>query len=267
MQPFDLRFVSINGSVGPNARGSSGTGQFSGAYLGGDGRDQFYVLHSNMTSGTPLPPWTDRNFFYLPSITIDDGESAKNDQFQIETTTLGAELECNVVNTTEMRIKLTQDGYINLNMTVRRGEIGAECSSDRGFDTPRVYEGPEGPDSCQLGASALELIVGLNTLNPNSTQKEKDVCLGTVVLGWARKPQGTCKSSSQQDFDAINSLFIQCQPRLMRGKYSHRFLPRRGWLLECSNLTNRPCICSSRYQRAPGCTISDHHTCARPHSF
>ena len=218
VQPFDLQFVSINGSIGPNPRTSSGTpGNFSGAYLGGDGRDQFYVLNSNISRGTPLPPWTDANFFYLPTIAVGDANSTRIEQFQIDTTALGAELGCNVMKTTDARIKIHGQGTLILNMTVERDGIRAECSSQRGDDTAHVMQGPT---SCQTGASALELVVELDALHFNATQEEKDVCLGTVILAWARKPQGTCTSSSQPDFDATNSLFVQCQPRLVRGKSS-----------------------------------------------
>lgn len=223
-QPFDLRFVPIDGSVGPAARETvKGPGP-SGAYFGGDGRDQFYILNSNMSNGTPLPPWTDEKLFYFPSVTADEVKATNEEQFQIETTSLGAELNCKTVKTTDLRIKTDQDS-LDLSVDVQRDGIQAKCSSESDWKSLRITSGPELNETsleriCLTGASAIELVVRLVPSNPNATQEEQDICLGTVVLGWARDPKGTCSSSNLTDFDVTNSLFLQCNPRLTRGKYS-----------------------------------------------
>jgi hypothetical protein len=104
VQPFDLSFVTINGSIGPISTQSGGTeGLPSGAYSGGDGRDQFYILESNLSSGTPLPPWTDKNVFYLPFMGEDLGNVTSEDQFESETVTLSAGLDCEVIDLEDIR--------------------------------------------------------------------------------------------------------------------------------------------------------------------
>lgn len=65
------KFVSINGTIGPQYNAylsdiTSYNGMKSGAYSGGNGLDQFYILVSNLTAGTPLPSWTDERYFYVP---------------------------------------------------------------------------------------------------------------------------------------------------------------------------------------------------------
>ncbi|KAF1967336.1 hypothetical protein BU23DRAFT_483897, partial [Bimuria novae-zelandiae CBS 107.79] len=130
--PFELSFVSINGSVGPNTLISSSTStESSGAYLGGDGRD-----------------------------------------------------------------------------------ISAECSSN---PIVQIADGPSIDDNtlervCQNGTSSLELVLTLEAKGINVTHKEKEVCWGTVILGWARTLEGPCQSSRLSRFDAENSLFLHYGP-------------------------------------------------------
>ena len=217
--PFDLRFVSINGSIGPNGRTSGGKGtNVSGAYLGGDGRDQFYVLDSNLTGRTPLPPWTDEDFFYLPFVTFDNGKTADNGQFESETDTLGATLDCQVIDPKEMRIR-KESGEPLIATTVQMGHLQAECSSDpyQQISDSLYLDGNIEP-TCQNGPSALELVLTLDTQGNNTTLAEKKVCQGTVVLAWVRNPESSCKANLSS-LDTENSLFLQCQPELVRGKF------------------------------------------------
>lgn len=225
-QPFDLSFVPINGSIGPSSKGALGNGpRSSGAFSGGDGQDQFYILDANLSKSASLPSWTDENLFYLPFTTLEKNDDiADGDQLQSETVTLGAELECQMVNITDLRFGGVGPGKIVLKKTVKMGEIEAECSST---DETHIKTGTENTligdigSICQVGTSALELVLRLNALNSNATQDEKNVCGGTVIFGWARRPEGTCKSYDLADLTDQNLRFVQCQPRLMRGKYFH----------------------------------------------
>ncbi|KAJ4346856.1 uncharacterized protein N0V89_010788 [Didymosphaeria variabile] len=216
-QPHDLRFVSINGSIGPIAIRSSGTdGSPSGAYRGGDGRDQFYILGSNLSRATPLPPWTDEKMFYLPFKGDGDGNAASQDQFESETVTLGARLNCEVVDLRDIGFNAPSKSGAVLNKTVRMDRSQADCSSNK---DAIVVMGPGNNDQvCQNGTSALELVLTLEATGANATQEEKEVCMGTVILGWIRNPEGSCKSPDLTAETAKDSLFIQCQPKLVSGE-------------------------------------------------
>lgn len=223
--PFDLRFVPIKGTVGPTAEGSAGgVGTRSGAYLGGDGQDQFYIRNSNLSRQTPLPPWTDEKTFYLPFMTADNSNDTNDSRFQSETPTVSAKLECENVNVDPKSIHFSADTSSPiLNTTVPGGDIQVQCS---GSPHIRVASGPGIDDTtfdtlCQSGATALELVLTLDALGVNATEEDKKLCRQTVLLGWIRSPNGTCDSFSYMPtVNADNSLFIQCRPQLMRGKYS-----------------------------------------------
>ncbi|KAL1593815.1 hypothetical protein SLS60_010547, partial [Paraconiothyrium brasiliense] len=214
-QDDQIKFVSINGSIGPIAIRSSGTdGSPSGAYRGGDGRDQFYVLESNISEGTTLPPWTDESTFYLPFKGDDVGNAASQDQFESETVTLSGRLNCEVIDLGDIGFNDPSYDKGILNKTVRMDGSQANCSSNQ---HAIVVMGPGNNDQvCQNGTSALELVLTLEATGANATQEEKEVCMGTVVLGWIRNLEGSCKSPDLTTETAKDSLFIQCQPTLVR---------------------------------------------------
>lgn len=145
-----------------------------------------------------------------------------NYELQSETTTLGAELECEMVDLKNLRFRANDShNSIVLNKTVTIGDVQAECSSniDTTIAAGSVDSFEDAGTLCQTEPSALELVLKLDALNNNATEDEKDLCGRTLIFGWARRPEGTCKSSGLNDLPVENLLFVQCQPRLVRGKF------------------------------------------------
>lgn len=217
-QSLDFRFVSINGSIGPTGFNSGGQGlNLLGAYHGGDGRDQFYVLDSNLTGKTPLPPWTDEDSFYLPFNPLDSGNMSDDYQFESVTDKLGAKLDCKVIDPKDIRFgKGSPEPMITT--TVQMGNVEAECSSD----PHKQISGSAFLDDnlnivCQNGSTALEFIITLDAQGNSTTLEEKKMCQETVVIGWVRKAEGSCEAKLT-GLNIENSLFLQCQPTLVRGK-------------------------------------------------
>ncbi|KAG9757491.1 hypothetical protein KCU73_g4382, partial [Aureobasidium melanogenum] len=55
--------------------------------------DQFYITMSNLTAGTPLPPWTDDIFFYIPFGGLDSQKTTAA-LYQARTPAVSASLKC-----------------------------------------------------------------------------------------------------------------------------------------------------------------------------
>lgn len=224
--PFQLRFVSINGSIGPAPQDLlSDKSGISGAYRGGTGDSQFLIAESNHTRGTPLPPWTDEKFFYLPFANLDDGETANEDLYEAETALFGAELDCRQLNSTsDYQLVLNPTGFQGhqnpiLNVTIRKGAVTAACTSNSiSYIQPGPPDSATSNSSCIAGTAALELVFRLYASRLNASQAEQEACSGSVVLGWVRDRIGTCDTSKEKKLDDGNSLIIQCQPTLVHGR-------------------------------------------------
>jgi hypothetical protein len=215
--PLGAMFISIDGGIGPASDMYMGSNITSGAYRGGNGKDQFYVAESNYTNGTPLPPWTDNKFFYIPFMAGLSDEPTGKDRYEAEAIALGAELDCSVL---ELGSTFHVDLAKGVNITVTFGETKAECTTP-----PYIVVTSSGPSTdsaegpvCQRGDIALERAYTLEAKNANVSLAEKQICWETVVFGWLRDPEGTCTNQTRKIVpDANNSFFVQCRPRLVIG--------------------------------------------------
>lgn len=155
-------------------------------------------------------------------MTADNSNDTNDSRFQSETPTVSAKLECENVDPRSIHFGANTSTPI-LNTTVPRGDTQVQCSGSQHI---RVASGPGIDDTtfdtlCQSGATALELVLTLDALGVNATEEDKKLCRQTVLLGWVRSAKGTCDSFSYiPTVNTDNSLFIQCRPQLMRGKYS-----------------------------------------------
>ena len=212
--PFETRFVTINGSVGPVGSRYAGSAISSGAYRGGRGRDQYLVDESNNTGGTPLPAWTAEERLYFPFKTTSSESNQTNGAYEADTTALGAELDCEEIKDGDFFPISLGD---SLNISLTRGDGKVECATMGKYT---VQPGPQasgpGEYACQTGPSALELVFTLEAESLNASLAEKQTCWGTVVMGWVRDPVGSCNSTRKFELNANNSFFVQCQPRLVQ---------------------------------------------------
>jgi hypothetical protein len=218
--PYQYKFVSINGTVGPSNKTPLDP---SGAFHGGDGEDQFLVAESNLTRNTPLPSWTDEAMFYRPIFAESTYSMHTNSSyFEATTDALGAELDC-------VQLKLGQgfnasvayDSHellMSMNVTVPWNTGNVQCSMEQSIFTSTITHGPSGEDySCVRGPRGNEM-VSLLQARENATQSEHEACAGKAVFVWMRHPEGSCGFGNNTRLDEQRSLFVQCQPRLVTGK-------------------------------------------------
>lgn len=234
--PFEMKFVSINGSIGPKGRQNFGSLEPSGAYRGGNSADQFLIAESNFTRGTPLPAWTDEKMFYLPYKAADSVDAAISNHYDAETVAFGAKLDCETLqygrdylarvrkNSASSDNSTSDTMWIDFNTTVRSDSRISACPTNT---STSLRYGPIRPlltrnnERCQTGPSATEVNFLLDAA-ANATQSEKDACMTTVVLGWLRAPDGSCGGFRDRDLTAQNSLFVRCRPKFVQGRATVR---------------------------------------------
>ena len=222
---FDLKFVAINGSVGPESNRQFGSYVSSGAYEGGSGEDQFLIAESNYTRNTPLPAWTDDRLFYRPFSWTNETSKSVNgsDKLRLEATTkaFGAELDCEELELDKAfsaRVEVDGTGassiiraFMNVTVPTANGDVA--CSSQ----SLTLRPGPiRAVRTCVTGPSAAELVAVLEP-RVNATQHEKDTCMGAVAMGWLREPQGLCPLGKNLTISKSNSMFVRCRPRFVMG--------------------------------------------------
>lgn len=217
--PFNLKFVPIDGSVGPDTTQTMSTPRSSGAYKGGEGQDQFLVSESNYTSNTPLPAWTDDKLFYLPFVP-DDAKSTNASTFEAVTQAFGAEMDCSnleIGSSFQAAIRLYPNGVKavqpTINITLTKGTSEVQCTG------PSVIELRPGPigNQCSSHKRAAELVLSLHPRRANASQAEVDTCRESVVLGWLRSSETTCGNVKGQALTNNNATFLLCKPKWVTG--------------------------------------------------
>lgn len=216
--PFEHRFVSINGSVGPNT-GIDDQQRLelrpSGAYTGGQGENHFLVAESNYSAGTPLPAWTDDRFMYMPFVDETNLGANNTEELQARTTAIGAELECQQLQAQEWEASWFSDalGYAKMNISVTMN--GTTCERTD-FIT---YLGPRDPgminEECQGGPVAMEIA---NVLGPrqNASVAERDLCTSVAIMAYFRDTN-ICSRNTTTTVKKQNAAFFGCRSRLVGG--------------------------------------------------
>jgi hypothetical protein len=202
--PYELKFVPINGSIGPTTEFNQATG----AYHGGKGMDQFLIAESNYTQNTPLPPWTDDSMFYMPLFAEGNNSTQTNmTRLEAKTEAFGASLDCEQLTFGKGFEARLENSRFSMNVSVAGTAGNVRCTNDlfNNFVPP-----------CMDESSSKEFVYLLQP-RQNATNKEKDACMSSVVLGWMRVSQGVCSKPGSVKMRTDNTLFILCRPRLVAG--------------------------------------------------
>ena len=219
-QPLQLKFVPVNGTIGPVGGQTFGSDIASGAYHGSNGEDQFLVADSFLRQGIPLPAWTDQNMFYLPFAPRTN--TTTENEFEARTKAFGAKLECTSPRFDEKfqagiikPLSTREAVYPSVNITVTTDTGRSVRCTKTGI---YMRQGPISTteNSCVMGPSAAEFVLVLEpTLN--ATQADAEVCMGSIVMGWLRNPDGSCGKIEPVLLNEKNSVFVHCRPKLLTG--------------------------------------------------
>ncbi|KAF2096022.1 hypothetical protein NA57DRAFT_59081 [Rhizodiscina lignyota] len=176
--------------------------------------DDYSDMMSNLTSGTPLKPWTDSKYFYVP---FDTASTPGTIERRATTVAFGAELQCrpfippafNEFGNTNKTDGTTGWTYF-FNATLGSPHFwspndgSGESVSGTGFMDPRTY------GDCTSTPVAAEYIALVNTSTP-------DLNTG-FVAGWVRSDAKSCALNTSLPDD--KSTLIFCQPKITVGSAS-----------------------------------------------
>lgn len=211
-EQYSMHFVALNGSGPPFTTSSGGT------------LEPLYIALSNVTAQTPLPPWTDRNRFYLPFSS--SGPSLNITSTQRATRPfLGATLECTQINSTDsVRIAGAFEGsdgsYVdsnaNLTLQVKRDDGSVVTCGERlfGLFTWDFTGMPQ-------GQSAFEFNTGLDGIANVTSVEDAAYCREFVAAGWGRSDvtsvQQIFVDESYFNLSTVQTTAIVCHPVLVTG--------------------------------------------------
>jgi hypothetical protein len=143
-------------------------GNYSGAFQGGAGTDQFLVLESNYTRNTTLIPWLGKTAAYLPFKSI--ARDGQGHSFQAQTLYIAAKPNCRpLVFGDDYKLVLWVTGKVGDDFEVlvaKADEPPTTCYApvlqDLGdFKTYLGYESRRSP-RCRSGRVAAELLINLH---------------------------------------------------------------------------------------------------------
>lgn len=175
--PRAAKFVSLNGTGLPFNTNEAANWQ------GGTTSDQFYSLMSNLTAGTPLPPWVDEDYAYLAVDTTSiDGASSMT----FNTTAIGAALQCRPLDASKhesYHLSIWNDAkFASLDVRLDNNGSTARCTNFQAALPLSDTEGFQIEDT-QVGHVALELATMLFN---NSSHTDDIFCRQHVLVGWIR---------------------------------------------------------------------------------
>jgi Protein of unknown function (DUF3433) len=227
-QPHSLHFVALNGSGIPFSSAASVPG-FPSVSTNGVTFEPLYVATSNVTAKTPMPPWTDDHYFYLPFLALAKMENSSW-SYRAQTPAIGAQANCWEVPTTA---SLTLEGATpdipNLQQILSSGNLTISMSSqeDTSFDcVPRIGDSAGAYFTIFgefLGRGAAEFNVVLDGTS-NLTSEQAAYCREHVAAGWIRAmvdqwdslPEGSDLAHGF-NISSFNATIIACRPELVHG--------------------------------------------------
>lgn len=215
--PYQHKFVSINGTVGPNMSPEQRvTLKPSGAYTGGLGSNQFLVAESNYSAGTPLPAWTDERFLYMPFFDEVYVDANNTEELQAQTTAIGAELECQSIQAQDWEASWFSDlpGYSKLNISVTVG--GITCERRNMMANLGPVDVTRTNPKCSAGKVAMEF-TGTLGARGNDSVAEQNFCAELAVLAFMRDTN-VCSRNKTTQVDQKGAAFFGCRSRLVGGK-------------------------------------------------
>ena len=156
---------------------------------GGD--NHFYIAMANLTSGTPLPPWTDDQAFYMP-FSVASGMNRER-TYESVSRAFGPQVVCQplkqqTANSYELDLFPSYDTSVaNLTTNIR----GRAFDESTCVSASIAIQG-QFPGLCVEGDSGLEFITRVSA-SPSASSGIKHACGHTIIAAWMRSPDsGLC---------------------------------------------------------------------------
>ena len=196
--------------------------------------DPFWILQSNFTKDTPLPPWTSQYFAVMPMRIDSTEKSTLSEKLQVTLPGYSADLQCQELSATKSdqhyyELNFNEDASTFRFTTVYRNTTGeeitckpfnADLSANPFTDhSPGHYQQVSG---AATGIQALEFSETMTAANGSSIEAE-NFCNALLVKGWfrsnitsaqARHSALSATTVNAKHINILSSTVISCQPRL-----------------------------------------------------
>ncbi|KJX99536.1 hypothetical protein TI39_contig354g00082 [Zymoseptoria brevis] len=220
--------ASFSPMVSAHFRALNGTGlPFNGNLNinsdGGTTSEPFYLEMSHLTAKTPVPPWTDEKYAYLP---VDVNATNPKSTLQIRTQAFGAHLDCRSLTADYYTITFGEDASeLSLNTTWQEenGSI-VRCANYRSWTRSFGDSALDGIRDSMPGHVAAEMNA---MLSGRLTEPENDLlCRQHILAGWLRADWSiitgagggnTVKGLPRMRLDSKNETMMLCKPVISIG--------------------------------------------------
>ena len=204
--------------------------------------DHFFVAKSNITNGTPLPPFVDENRYYLPFQLGNESNSAGQVQLKGTTPAFGLDVVCKDTS------RLDSDTRAYLSDSAIIGD-----SQDSGvplYIEMRDSNGEKYNCSSEVAALgnypgqklAAEFVSLLNATNPHATADQIDGCRRTLLVAFFRgdfshesQDPRKDRASNQSVVHSVSGMYLACSPTLYLGS-SNITVDPSGYVLNASTV-------------------------------
>ncbi|KAI9779104.1 MAG: hypothetical protein M1835_004766 [Candelina submexicana] len=187
--------------------------------------DHFYVLQTNLSDGTPLPPWTSPEYFFVPftldNLGIENGaDTSRVVKYRATTQAFGVDVNCQQLSTPDIKNTVTDDLFsdskpINLTATYALNS-GRNVTCIDSIGTPEIGMNSE-PDK-----AAYEVVKPV--LQGNHTWKNIDeeiTCAPSLIATWFRINRSQFRPSLSSTINgrtvknqSISQMSMMCRPQL-----------------------------------------------------
>ncbi|KUI52674.1 Protein AIG2 [Cytospora mali] len=185
--------------------------------------DHFYMVQTNLSANTSLPPWIDAQFAYLP---FSDLSSNGNSSLQYAAVTQGFGLAttCSTLSTNNASLNRIEYTYNTTGLSAAQNAIKA-VFEDTPYGNTTICMLPGVVDTRSIGSlntvpngrSAHEVYSYLEQEDAwsyyNATAEELAFCESRVVLGWMRYDTSQAESSP-------NMTFLECTSQMLTAQFN-----------------------------------------------
>lgn len=178
-------------------------------------KDHFYVVMSNLSHGTSLPPWIDTGFYYIPfdihSVAASTNPMTKLQSFSGLTMGFGANVTC-----TELTDSGTDDRIL-FDLNSNGTSLHFSTSHFLPNGTMITCVPPRfGLEAFTDGPTTLEVV---QHMTPDANTTDDGLCAAMMTMGWVRVGPGAAGVSSYTTNRQISKTFLSCTPHLLAAQF------------------------------------------------
>ncbi|KAE8446044.1 hypothetical protein EG329_012552 [Mollisiaceae sp. DMI_Dod_QoI] len=205
----------------------NGTPIFDPTILSGPAEyfDPFYIVMSNLTESTPLPPWVDRKLFYLPFTLKNVGSigdsNALFQSFRGSTVGFGSTVTCTELAALEghdiVQFEVNGNGSSIQFSTSHILQNGTEVTCVHPRTAGKAVNETTNEVNAFISSGPLAL-EAVQTMQPLSNTSDGGFCAASLVMGWARVEAETAGriaiNASLSTPRNTTSTFLSCSQKL-----------------------------------------------------